>query len=126
MWYREQIRKIQDESVRVNPDLYKEELISIRTTVTNVRSRLAEVEGRVSFSRPSDGCEYLWIQNFFLERLIDDLKNNEEAKFFEISLAERDAQIATLRDQCTELSIQMEKLCDNEIVSSFRYLAFTI
>lgn len=99
VWYREQIRKIQDESVRVNPDLYKEELISIRTTVTNVRSRLAEVEGR----------------NFFLERLIDDLKNNEEAKFFEISLAERDAQIATLRDQCTELSIQMEKLCDNEI-----------
>ncbi|ULT79417.1 hypothetical protein L3Y34_010205 [Caenorhabditis briggsae] len=99
VWYREQIRKIQTESKPVNQDLYKEELASIRTTVTNVKSRLAEVEGR----------------NFFLEKLIEDLRNNEESKLYEISLAEKDAQIARLREQCTELSIQMERLCDNEI-----------
>uniref|UniRef100_A0A1I7U7J9 IF rod domain-containing protein n=1 Tax=Caenorhabditis tropicalis TaxID=1561998 RepID=A0A1I7U7J9_9PELO len=98
VWYREQIRKIQSEATRVTPDLYKEELASIRSTVTSVKSRLAEVEGR----------------NFFLEKLIEDLRNNEENKLYEISLAEKDAQIAKLRDQCTELSIQMEKLCDHE------------
>ncbi|EGT43922.1 hypothetical protein CAEBREN_31744, partial [Caenorhabditis brenneri] len=101
------------ESTRVNPDLYKEELSSIRTTVTNVKSRLAEVEGRVSI--PFEGKKSIIIQNFFLEKLIEDLKNNEESKLYEISLSEKDAQIARLREQCTELSIQMEKLCDNEI-----------
>ncbi|CAI2355583.1 unnamed protein product [Caenorhabditis sp. 36 PRJEB53466] len=99
VWYREQIRKIQSDAGRVNVDLYREELATIRSTVLNVKSRLAEVESR----------------NFFLEKHIADLRQSEEAKFFEISLAEKDAQIARLRDQCTELSIQMEKLCDNEI-----------
>lgn len=47
VWYREQIRKIQIDSGRVNVDLYKEEIISIRSTLTGVKTRLAELESRV-------------------------------------------------------------------------------
>uniref|UniRef100_A0A8R1DUN1 IF rod domain-containing protein n=1 Tax=Caenorhabditis japonica TaxID=281687 RepID=A0A8R1DUN1_CAEJA len=100
IWYREQIVKIKEDAAKhPSIDLYKTELDSIRKTVLGVKSRLAEVESR----------------NFFLERMIADLKQSDEAKQYEISLAEKDSAIARLRDQCTELSLQMEKLCDNEI-----------
>lgn len=82
-------------------DQFKEEIHSIRSTFSHVQSRLAEIE----------------IRNTMLSSTITDLKHqqSEEARIFEAILAEKDSQNAKLRERCTEISIQMEKLCDHEV-----------
>ncbi|CAL2043469.1 CBN-IFC-1 protein [Caenorhabditis brenneri] len=103
IWYHKQIDKIRQEPgyVHVAQDMHKEELITIRSTMSHVQSRLAEIECR----------------NTMLVSTITDLKHqqSEEARIFEAILAEKDAQNAKLRERCTEISIQMEKLCDHEV-----------
>ncbi|KAF1754192.1 hypothetical protein GCK72_020752 [Caenorhabditis remanei] len=101
IWYHKQIEKIREHShSHVYVDTYKDELISIRSTLSHTQSRCAEIESR----------------NSLLSSTIMDLKHqqSEEARIFEAILAEKDAQNANLRERCTEISIQMEKLCDHE------------
>lgn len=102
IWYHKQIDEIRRQpGYVIQVDVYKEELISIRSTMSHMQSRLAEIECR----------------NTMLVSTITDLKHqqSEEARIFEAILAEKDAQNAKLRERCTEISIQMEKLCDHEV-----------
>ncbi|CAO4378530.1 unnamed protein product [Caenorhabditis nigoni] len=102
VWYHKQIEDIRRSTHHVGyVDHYKEELVQIRSTLSHTQSRLAEIECR----------------NTMLASTITDLRHQqtEEARIFEAVLAEKDAQNAKLRERCTEISIQMEKLCDHEV-----------
>lgn len=98
--YRKRIDEIRVIPAHVHIEDYREELLSIRTTLSTTHSRLAEIESR----------------NAWLLTTITDLKHQqaEEARIFEATLDAKQATYEQFKERCTELSIQMEKLCDHE------------
>uniref|UniRef100_A0A8R1DXX4 IF rod domain-containing protein n=1 Tax=Caenorhabditis japonica TaxID=281687 RepID=A0A8R1DXX4_CAEJA len=100
IWYSGQLEKIRRDTGSVNVHAYKEELVSIRSVVSGVTSRLSEIESR----------------NTLLASQINDLRQQqtEDARIYELTLSEKDDAIAVLRERCEDISLQMSKLCDIE------------
>ncbi|CAB3400600.1 unnamed protein product [Caenorhabditis bovis] len=100
-WYRKELIRVQPIVASTNTNQFREEIVSIRSTLASVRQSLADMESR----------------NSLLEKQIADLgfQASEDAKLYEALLSEKDAAIAKMKDQCSNLTIQMEKLCDHEI-----------
>ncbi|CAD6188777.1 unnamed protein product [Caenorhabditis auriculariae] len=102
-FYTRQVQDIYQQSSRTTVDQSygRQELVTIRTTLSELRTRLAELESR----------------NLLLESQIAALtfESKEDSQIFEAALAEKDALIKKMTAQCTELTVEMEKLCDQQI-----------
>ncbi|CAI5453977.1 unnamed protein product [Caenorhabditis angaria] len=77
------------------------ELRQVREHIRVVQSQISDTE----------------LKNTLVQNLIDNMRSEaaENTKFFEISLAERDAETDRFKTQCTQLAMEMEKLCDQQI-----------
>ncbi|CAI2352823.1 unnamed protein product [Caenorhabditis sp. 36 PRJEB53466] len=100
-WYKSQLERIRVNSGHVHVDVNEEEIVTIRKTLTSVQSSVTTLQTR----------------NIYLSQLIEEFnrQHNEEARIFEISLAEKGAEISKIKQHCTEMTIQMEKLYDDAI-----------
>ncbi|PAV74899.1 hypothetical protein WR25_04038 [Diploscapter pachys] len=102
-WYHQQVRRIEGGIGHAGRghEAHRMEVTRIRTEVSSLHSQLAQLESRNAMLTAQ-------IQDFGYQAELDH-------KMYEASLAERDRAIQHMREQCTELTHQMEALCDVQI-----------
>ena len=102
-WYHQQVRRIEGGIGHAGRghEAHRMEVTRIRTEVSALHSQLAQLESRNAMLTAQ-------IRDFGYQAELDH-------KMYEASLAERDRAIQHMRDQCTELTHQMEGLCDVQI-----------
>ncbi|CAD6188869.1 unnamed protein product [Caenorhabditis auriculariae] len=100
-WYKKKLVeiKLESESHTKQYSASREEVIRIRTTLSEMRERLSDLEAR----------------NQQLIKKLADLRFQEEEdlRLFETSLTEKEAAVQKMRAECTALTVQVDILCDN-------------
>lgn len=103
-WYKLRVQEIHTQSNRnVKEQNYaKEEVKKLRVTLTEMRSKLADLESR----------------NSLLEKQIQELNYQieDDQRSYEAALNERDGNIRQMRDECQALMVELQMLLDTKQV----------
>uniref|UniRef100_A0A1I7TZZ2 IF rod domain-containing protein n=1 Tax=Caenorhabditis tropicalis TaxID=1561998 RepID=A0A1I7TZZ2_9PELO len=88
-------------SVSITWDRLKEELIAVKTNFSGLQQQVSQVEIRNA----------MLTQQIELHRL--EISENQHS--FEITLDAKIKEIEKMREQCTKISVELERLCDLQI-----------
>lgn len=103
-WYKVKVQEIQShsQSASIDHTYAREEVKKLRVTLTEMRSKLSEMEGR----------------NMLLEKQIQELNYTleEDNRTYEAALAERDVSINKMREECQALMLELQMLLDKKTV----------
>lgn len=121
-WYHKKITEIKkgSESYSSIQNQAREEILRIRSIVNEFRGKLSDSETIVSLGVWDHLLKRYWIQNQQLIKRIDDLhfQDKENLRLFEIALNEKENLVIKMREECTKLSVELDKLVENQIVCS--------
>ncbi|CAI5455022.1 unnamed protein product [Caenorhabditis angaria] len=100
-WYQQKIITIKknSENFTQGQSNAREEIIRIRNQYNDLKKKIIDIES----------------ENVKLSKVIEEIhfQSAEAERLFESSLTEREAANQKMRDECTRLSLQLDKLCDN-------------
>ncbi|CAD6185097.1 unnamed protein product [Caenorhabditis auriculariae] len=101
-WYKLKVQEIHTQATRssMEQNYAKEEVKRVRTTLGDLRGKMADLEGR----------------NLLLEKQIEDLnyQMEEDMRSYEQSLNDRDVTINKLRDESKVLMVELQMLIDTK------------
>ncbi|CAL2051207.1 unnamed protein product [Caenorhabditis brenneri] len=102
-WYKKKIIDIKKNSERfsLTQNQAREEILRIRSFLNELRSKISDADT---------------VSQQLIKR-IEDMKfrEEEELKMFEQALTEKQFAVDRMRDECTKLSVELEKLMENQI-----------
>lgn len=102
-WYHKKTLEIKkgSETFSLNQNLAREEILRIRSIVNEFRGKLSDAE----------------TMNQQLLKKIDDLhyQDKENLRLFEFALTEKENSVIKMREECTKLSVELDKLVENQI-----------
>uniref|UniRef100_A0A1I7SZS7 IF rod domain-containing protein n=1 Tax=Caenorhabditis tropicalis TaxID=1561998 RepID=A0A1I7SZS7_9PELO len=102
-WYHKKISEIKksSEAFSINQNHAREEILRIRSIVNEFRGKLSDAE----------------TMNQQLLKRIDDLhyQDKENLRLFELALTEKENSVIKMREECTKLSVELDKLVENQI-----------
>ncbi|KAJ1352078.1 hypothetical protein KIN20_008268 [Parelaphostrongylus tenuis] len=113
-WYSKQVIEIRTGARHAaDPSITKEKVKALRAQLTEMRTNLANLEGR----------------NHILEKLIQDLnfQIEDESRVTMAHLSEKDDEIRAIRSQCQAITLELEKLIVEKVkldaeISKYRQL----
>ncbi|UMM38777.1 hypothetical protein L5515_016118 [Caenorhabditis briggsae] len=102
-WYHKKIVEIKksSEAFSLNQNHAREEILRIRSIVNEFRGKFSDAE----------------TLNQQLLKRIDDLhyQDKENLRMFEFALTEKENSVIKMREECTKLSVELDKLVENQI-----------
>ncbi|KAF1745763.1 hypothetical protein GCK72_022210 [Caenorhabditis remanei] len=102
-WYHKKTLEIKkgSETFSLNQNLAREEILRIRSIVNEFRGKLSDAE----------------TTNQQLLKRIDDMhyQDKENLRIFEFTLTEKENSVIKMREECTKLSVELDKLVENQI-----------
>ncbi|VDN91751.1 unnamed protein product [Brugia pahangi] len=105
-WYKLKVQEIQTQSTRQNLEqgYAKEEVKRLRVQLSELRGKLADLEGRVGTT------------NSLLEKQMQELNYQleDDQRSYEAALNDRDAQIRKMREECQALMMELQMLLDTK------------
>lgn len=102
-WYKKKISDIKKTSERYthSQSQAREEILRIRSFVNELRTKISDAD----------------TMNQQLVKRIEEMKyrEDEELRMFEHSLTEKEHAVIRMRDECTKLSVELDRLLENQI-----------